>query len=450
MHLRPTCVPLMAMVLFFTLVNAVAPAVEVSYSKYRGKDLGNGVTHWLGMRYAAPPLGDLRFMPPRDPVRSRQTKNANKFRLKCVSQSAKVRFIGKSQSEDCLFLNVFAPSNASRNAKLPVLVYIQGGGFNDNSRSKINGADLIRASDMKMVVVTLNYRVSVLRFLSYGDKVQPNNGLLDQRKALQWVQKYISRFGGNPRHVVLGGSSSGGASVAFHLTAYGDSGTSVVSSRKLIENVGCSSEDAIACMRTKTIAEIIAANIKVPYPGGTRLPIGMWVPVVDGDFVQDALWSSFDQGKFVKVPSIIGATTNEGRAFAPAASSKTEVEDFFKAEFPLLESAHMTQITALYPGLADTCSKAGCLKRPLSDAYGDMRFQCSGISFSESISRWMPKKTWNYWYNVEDPGFMAQGRGVAHCDEAHAIWGPGNGGSGAPRSYFPGGINANTVNVVQG
>ncbi|KAF5627357.1 cholinesterase precursor, partial [Fusarium sp. NRRL 25303] len=385
MRLRPTCVPLMAMVLFFTLVNAVAPVVDVSYRKYRGNGLGNGVTHWLGMRYAAPPLGDPRFMPPQDPVRSRQTKNANKFRLKCVSQSAKARFIGKSQSEDSLFLNVFAPSNASRHAKLPVFVYIQGGGFNDDSRPKINGADLIRASDMKIVVVTLNY----LEQASYQGE-------------------------------------------------------------SFIENFGCSSEDAIACMRTKTIAEIIAANIKVPYPGGTRLPIGMWGPVIDGDFVRDALWNSFDQGKFVMVPSIIGATTNEGRAFAPAASSKVEVEEFFKAEFPLLESTHMAQITALYPGLADTCSKAGCLKRPLSDAYGDMWFQCSGISFSESISRWMPKKTRNYWYNVEDPGFMAQGRGVAHCDEAHAIWGPGNGGSGALRSYFPGGINANAVNVIQG
>ncbi|KAG4264236.1 hypothetical protein FPRO04_05743 [Fusarium proliferatum] len=371
MRLRPTCVPLMEMVLFFTLVNATAPVVNVSYSKYRGNEPGNDVTHCLGMRCAEPPLGDLRFMPPQDPVRSRQTKNTNKFRLKCFSQSAKARFIGKSQSEDCLFLNVFAPSNASRHAKLPVFVYMQGGGFNDNSRPKIDGADLIRTSDMKIVVVTLNYRVSVLGFFSYGDKVQPNNGLLDQRKALEWVQKYISRFGGNPRHVVLGAES-------------------------FIENVGCSSEDAIACMPTKTIAEIIAANIKVPYPGGTRLSIGMWGPVIDGDFVRDALWNSFDQGKFVMVPSIIGATTNEGRAFAPAASSKVEVEDFFKARFPLLESTHMTQITALYPGLADTCSKAGCLKRPLSDAYGYMRFQCSGISFSESISRWKPKKTWNY------------------------------------------------------
>ncbi|KLO87241.1 cholinesterase precursor [Fusarium fujikuroi] len=212
MRLRPTCVPLMAMVLFFTLVNAVAPVVDVSHSKYRGNDLGNGVTHWLGIRYAAPPLGDLRFMPPQDPVRNRQTKNANKFRLKCVSQSAKARFIGKSQSEDCLFLNVFAPSNASRHAKLPVFVYIQGGGFNDNSRPKIDGADLIRASDMKIVVVTLNY---------------PESISASPIKTVEQASYQAESF---------------------------------------IENVGCSSEDAIACMRTKTIAEIIAANIKVPYP----------------------------------------------------------------------------------------------------------------------------------------------------------------------------------------
>ncbi|RKK19472.1 hypothetical protein BFJ70_g15907 [Fusarium oxysporum] len=64
MRLRPTCVSLIAIVLFFTLVNAMAPVVDVSYSKYRSKGLGHGVTHWLGMRYAAPPLGDLKFMPP--------------------------------------------------------------------------------------------------------------------------------------------------------------------------------------------------------------------------------------------------------------------------------------------------------------------------------------------------------------------------------------------------
>lgn len=224
--------------LLLTLVTAVDPVVDVSYSRYKGKDNGNGVTSWLGMRYAAPPIGDLSFMPPQDPTRSRQVKDTRKvsrlnfdrseeftdtlqFKLKCVDLQARPSLIGKSQSEDCLFINVFAPTDAARMARLPVYVFIQGGGFNGNSKPQVDGTGLIQASDMKMIVVTLNYRVSVFGFLSYGDKVQPNIGLLDQRKALQWVQKYISRFGGNPKHVVLGGKSSGAASVAFHLTMYG-------------------------------------------------------------------------------------------------------------------------------------------------------------------------------------------------------------------------------------
>jgi carboxylesterase type B len=70
--------PLATLALLFTFVDAVAPIVDVSYSKYKGKDLGNGITQWLGMRYAAPPLGELRFMPPQDPIRTRQTKDASK------------------------------------------------------------------------------------------------------------------------------------------------------------------------------------------------------------------------------------------------------------------------------------------------------------------------------------------------------------------------------------
>ncbi|KAM0372435.1 hypothetical protein ACHAPY_009455 [Fusarium culmorum] len=171
--------------LLLTLVTAVDPVVDVSYSRYKGKDNGNGVTSWLGMRYAAPPIGDLRFMPPQDPTRSHQVKDARKFKLKCVGLQARASLIGKSQSEDCLFINVFAPTDAARMARLPVYVFIQGGGFNGNSKPHVDGTGLIQASGMKMIVVTLNYRVSVFGFLSYGDKVQPNIGLLDQRKALQ-------------------------------------------------------------------------------------------------------------------------------------------------------------------------------------------------------------------------------------------------------------------------
>lgn len=98
-----------------------------------------------------------------------------------------------SISEDCLFVNVFAPSNATSDSNLPVYFFIQGGGFNSNADSKLDGTGLIEASDMGIVVVTLNYRVGLYGFLA-GDEINSyNNGLKDMVKALKWVQDHISQ-----------------------------------------------------------------------------------------------------------------------------------------------------------------------------------------------------------------------------------------------------------------
>lgn len=99
-------------------------------------------------------------------------------------------------SEDCLFLDVYAPTNATANSKLPVYLFIQGGGFNDNSNANYNGTGLIQASGGNIVVVTFNYRVGPYGFLTDGNEIEPNNGLYDQRKVFQWVQDNIALFGG--------------------------------------------------------------------------------------------------------------------------------------------------------------------------------------------------------------------------------------------------------------
>jgi carboxylesterase type B len=278
-------------------------------------------------------------------------------------------------------------------ARLPVYVFIQGGAFNGNSKPHVDGTGLIQASGMKMIVVTLNYRVSVFGFLAHGNKVQPNIGLLDQRKALQWVQRYISRFGGNPRHVVLGGNSSGAASVAFHLTMYGGrddklfhaaSAESISASPivtmdqaayradNIMTKLGCTDGDVMACMRNKTVYEISTVNINYLAPGSTKTPISMWMPVVDGDVVRSGLWDAFNQGNFVRVPTIIGATTNEGVGFTPAVSSQSEVDNFWQAEYPRMNSTHMSSITALYSDLTTGCDNAGCFTKQLQSSYGDM------------------------------------------------------------------------------
>lgn len=99
-------------------------------------------------------------------------------------------------SEDCLFLDVYAPSNATTNSKLPVYVFIQGGGFNSNGNANYSGTGLVTASGNNIVVVMFNYRVGPYGFLTDGNEIEPNNGLFDQRKVLEWVQDNIALFGG--------------------------------------------------------------------------------------------------------------------------------------------------------------------------------------------------------------------------------------------------------------
>ncbi|KAI8661321.1 Carboxylic ester hydrolase [Fusarium keratoplasticum] len=462
----------LALTLLLSFVHAADPVVDLQYSKYRGKELGNGVTQWLGMRYASPPLRDLRFKPPKDPLSTRTVQDAGDFGLKCIGTKTKAENIGKTDSEDCLFINVFAPSNASSKDKLPVFFFIQGGGFNSNSNPIVNSTGLIKAGDMDMVVVTLNYRVGVYGFLNDGDQVTPNIGLLDQRKGLEWVQRHISKFGGDPDHVVLGGDSAGAASISLHLSAFGgkDEGLfhavaaesvsfatmltvkeSFYQYENLTKKLNCTGKDKLACLRSKTVKEIQKVNSNIPYPGGSQAPLFMWTPTIDGDLIPDLTYKLFEDGKFIKVPAIVGDDTNGGTIFAPkAASTRAQGEEFLKAQFPYLTADQLSKIGDLYPNQNKTCPNAGCYWRQISDVYGQMRYMCPGIYISNALTRYDMPKSWNYLYNVEDPDAMEQGLGVPHTVEVHAIFGPRLGGANPPASYLKGKKNAPVIPVIQG
>lgn len=175
-------------------VYAVSPLVSLDYATYSGEALDNGITKWLGLRYAAPPIGDLRFQAPQDPAPQKNgTISATEPGKTCL-------FTGQTGSnapddehdEDCLFLSVHAPSNATVESKLPVFFWVQGGGFNQLSNLNYDGSGIIQAAEYDAIVVQLNYRVGLYGFLA-GAEVERdgsiNNGLKDQRKALEWVQK---------------------------------------------------------------------------------------------------------------------------------------------------------------------------------------------------------------------------------------------------------------------
>ena len=358
-----------------------------------------------------------------------------------------------AHKEDCLFLNVFAPTAAGK--PRPVFVYFQGGGFNSLSYPDMDATDLINAGDNDMIVIGFNYRVSAFGFLA-SKEVQANGdinvGLLDQRKVLQWVQKYIHLFGGDPKHVTIGGASAGGASVDLQLAAYGgrDDGLFHASAAEsqsfgaqltisesqyqydgLVSRTGCSSaKDTLACLRALDINVLAANNINMPTPGGGGGdPVYMYSNVIDGTFTPDYTYKLFAEGKFVKVPMIFGDDTNEGTVFTPSdINNYTQVNTFLKNNFAKLTAAQLAQIDHFYPK-AEQFSGRGAYWRTAANAYGEMRYNCPGIYLSSvATSNGLP--SYNYHWDVLSAANAASGIGVPHTDESGSIWGT----AGAPES----------------
>ncbi|KZT28112.1 alpha/beta-hydrolase [Neolentinus lepideus HHB14362 ss-1] len=387
---------------------AVSPIVNVDYAQYQGTARPGGVTDWLGIRYAAPPVGNLRFAAPQDPVSEKSVQVADKHGLICIQTGAAAN--ATTTSEDCLFLDVYAPSAATATSKLPVYFFIQGGGFNQNSNANYNGKGLIEASGMNIAVVNFNYRVGPYGFLASNEVESLNNSLLDQRKVMEWVQKYISRFGGDPDHVVMGGDAYGGRNdglfhaVAAESQSFGPMLTANESQYAydgLVSRAGCTNaSDTLACLRNLTTTELQTINNNSVSPGAKIPPLFMYGPTIDGSFIPDYTYRLFAEGKFICVPSIFGNDTNEGTIFT---STRCILET--NESFP---SAPTT----------------GKYWRQCANAYGEMRYNCPGIFVSSVLQNASVPGSWNYHYDVEDPAQVAEGYGVPHTIEVNAIWGP--------------------------
>lgn len=418
--------------------------VELDYGTYQGIRLGAGVTQYLGMRFAAPPLGDLRWRAPADPDHFQGVQNATDFQPICLSIGANITL---AESEDCLFINVFAPSNATRHSKLPVWFYIQGGGYISNANANYNGTDVVVQSGLDIILVNFNYRVGLFGFLA-SENVRNNGslnaGLLDERKALYWVQKYIHLFGGDPSHVVIHGASAGAGSVALQLVAYGgkDEGLFVgavgqspffpsqppVSQLewqydRYVADTGCNtSTNSLTCLRSKDTATLQAANIATPFPGQTEIPLFYTTPTIDSDILPDSPYTLFRTGQYIHVPLIIGDETNEGSYFAANASNTSDVSTFFTANYPLLTPSDTSAINTLYPLMPPLPEHAAYFPSA-SAAYGESTFVCPGIFMCESLSSVEAARVWNYRFDVTSAANVAAGLGVPHTYDTGAIFG---------------------------
>jgi acetylcholinesterase len=219
--------------------------------------------------------------------------------------------------------------------KLPVMVFIQGGGYTKNANANWNGTRLVATSDKNLVYVNFNYRVGLWGFLA-SEHVRAdgdlNAGLLDQRLLLRWVQEHIHSFGGDPDHVVIQGVSAGAGSAALHLIAYGgrDDGLFVgaiaestfipahppVSEleyqfNRTVEETACRDADSkMTCLRDMSTKDLQKLNFPSPFPGRENRPHFYWTPCIDGDFLEDSPAALFEAKSFVKVPLLFGTCTN--------------------------------------------------------------------------------------------------------------------------------------------
>uniref|UniRef100_A0A1Y1KW00 Carboxylic ester hydrolase n=1 Tax=Photinus pyralis TaxID=7054 RepID=A0A1Y1KW00_PHOPY len=188
---------------------------------------GRPILAFQGIPYAQPPVGGRRFQPPVPVDAWEGVLSANKSHAFCPQRDVFGDDSKVFGDEDCLFLNIYTPKTATfEPLLLPVIVYIHGGGFtSDSANPELYGPDILLDKDL--VLVTINYRLGALGFLSLEDDVLPgNNGLKDQNLALKWVKSNINRFGGNPNKITIFGNSAGGASVYYHILSPASKGKS--------------------------------------------------------------------------------------------------------------------------------------------------------------------------------------------------------------------------------
>jgi para-nitrobenzyl esterase len=341
---------------------------------------GTGVWSYLGVPYAAPPVGDLRWRPPR-PVQPWENPRACTAYGPSCSQPRSVLSgrLGRV-SEDCLYLNVWTPA-ASPQERLPVMVWIHGGSFVTGSGSEpvYAGANLARAGDV--VVVTVNYRLGPLGFLALPElsaespeDVSGNYGLLDQMAALRWVRGNIAAFGGDPERVTAFGESAGAISILNLMASplatglfqraiaesaiLQESGMGVRTSWPLAEaerageayarRLGVSGPDVLQALRELPAERLLAEAGESADVATAGLA---WKPVVDGYVLPASVTGTFAAGEQMEVPLLVGSNSDESNLWAPFMGAITvdQYRAFLKAGF----GDGAADIWSLYPARTD-------------------------------------------------------------------------------------------------
>ncbi len=356
-------------VMLATTPALAGPVARTALGPVDGLVLDNGVQAWLGIPYAAPPVGELRWKPPQPATPWTGTLPATRFMPSCMQplrDHGIAYYVGDDPvAEDCLTLNIWAPKGVAQGAKLPVIVFIHGGSFVAGSaRKPLYVGDKLAAKGA--VVVSINYRLGVLGFLALPeltrespDHASGNYGLMDQIAALRWVRDNIGAFGGDASRVTLMGQSAGAIAIAllqtspaahglFHRIAalsgspYSSATTDRVQGLAAAEQHG-------DLFRQKLGAQDLAALRRMPADRLIAAQPGLVLPIVDGVVIPTSPATAYARHQAADVPLLLGTVRDEALGSLASVTGLAT----YRAAVELLSPTHAAAVLHLYPARTD-------------------------------------------------------------------------------------------------
>ena len=430
-----------------------------------GFQLPRTVDSWLGVDYALQPIGDRRFKPLQGPPEAfHGIKDASEFGPICV-QDKNYEF-ADDQSEACLNFNVYRPADVPMTQLLPTLIWIHGGAFSLYSGRAMDGGSFVASSEQPVMVVTFNYRLNSLGFLpsKLFERLELLNlGLQDQHFFLEFLQKHLHSFGGDPDQVTLGGLSAGSHSTAFeYFHNYGKDKGKPLFSRVLLQSgaitarafpdvnypryeqdfhtlmahIGCdtdqSDEKQIVCLRQAPIEQIekISSKIYADAESNLNWP---WQPVLGGPRLENRGSHCYRDATFHHLPIITTYTTDEGKYYTPGnLETNDDFIQFWQRLSPSLNVTDLALLNELYPDPAAypdskwAQSPNSTQYNRVSGSWSDMGYICPSRETAFRTSK-AGVPTWRLRFNTPNHPLEAHPwRGIPHASDASYLWDAAN------------------------
>ncbi len=404
------------------------------------------IHRFLGVPYARPPVGELRWRAPLEPEPWKEPRPCTELGPSSPQPDSIMRMFGMGDTvvdEDCLYLNVWTPAKTVGDG-LPVMVWIHGGGFIAGSSSQplYDGLELAR---MGVVVVTFNYRLGPFGFFAHpelsaesGLDASGNQGLMDQIAALSWVRDNIALFGGDLRNVTIFGESAGAASVGFLLIsplceglfhrAIAQSGAAIWSTlrlrrrgltsepmeeegERLLHELVHGEEDLLAAARSLGAQKILVEMNPGLGSFGDRSG-NRFAPIVDGHVIPDDPWRLFADGRFHQVPLLMGTNKDEGTTFTRQSEVRTpeQLGDAVRRLYPSF-AKEIDEILDHYP----TANPAE-VRKTVADLFADTIFIAPTRAQMRAVTSVQPD-AWMYHFTRVLPGPITRALGAFHASE---------------------------------